>query len=494
MPKLTIDGKSVEVDEGSTLLQAAEQAGVEIPTLCHAPDVRTLTSCMVCVVEETASERLLAACSAPAEDGMVIETTSEPVRSARREVLQLLLSEHVGDCEAPCRRTCAASMDIPLMLRLIAKGDMESAARIARRDLVLPATLGWVCAAPCQKTCRRGAYDEPISIRELHRRAAEKALENGVPPPPCGPATGKRVAVIGSGPAGLAAASVLQRCGHDCRIFEKNEEPGGRFRRLTEDALPRRVLDAELDLLCTMGVVFETNCEIGVARSLKQIDEEYDAVIATAGEHNADDTGGLFTAKKAEASVRAVANGKAVAEQVDSWLRSDTSQRNGKPFDSRIGRLDPETLERYIINRVDQAALARSRDDGQPQDEAARCLHCDCRAPVSCKLRRYATIYGVKADTDRGFERPALEVVQRYADVLFEPGKCIRCGLCVEITRNAGEELGLTFVGRGFNVRVAVPLGGTLEQGLRTSARHCVEACPTGALTFPDQEERDICE
>jgi predicted molibdopterin-dependent oxidoreductase YjgC len=78
--------------------------------------------------------------------------------------------------------------------------------------------------------------------------------------------------------------------------------------------------------------------------------------------------------------------------------------------------------------------------------------------------------------------------------VLFEAGKCIRCGLCVEITRSAGEELGLTFVNRGFDVRVAVPLGGTLEQGLRISAQRCVEACPTGALVFPDQEERKVCE
>jgi ferredoxin len=494
MPELTIDGKRVEVTEGSTVLQAADRVGAEVPTLCHAPDVRPLTSCMVCVVKETVTGKLLPACSAKAEDGMVIETTSEEIRSARREVLQLLLSEHVGDCEAPCRRTCAASTDIPLMLRRIAKGDMAAAARIARRDLVLPATLGWVCAAPCEKTCRRGAHDEAISIRELHRRAAEEALENDLPLPTCDPATGKRVAVVGAGPAGLAAATVLQRLGHACHVFEKAVEPGGRFRQLPEDELPRRVLDAEIELLRKIGVTFETGCEIGVVRPLEQLREEFDAVIVTAGEHDADDAEGLFVAKTAAAPVRAVANGKAAAEQVDCYLRSGASCKNSKLYDSRIGRLDSETLERYVINRVDQASLARARDGGRPQEEAARCLHCDCRAPVSCRLRQYARAYGANPGAHGTFGRPPLEIIQRCAGVLFESGKCIRCGLCVEITRSAGEELGLTFVNRGFDMRVAVPLGGTLEQGLRISAQRCVEACPTGALAFPDQEERELCE
>ncbi len=493
MPKLTIDGKHVEVDEEVTLLQAAELVGAEIPTLCHAPGVRPRTSCMVCVVKDTASGRMLPACSAKAEDGMVIETMNDEVRSARREVLQLLLSEHLGDCEAPCRRACAASLDIPLMLRYIKKGDMASAATIARRDLVMPTTLGWVCKAPCEKSCRRAGYDEAVSIRELHRRTAEEALENGLSAPRCGTATGKRVAVVGAGPAGLAAASVLLRGGHACHIFEKADQPGGRFRELPEDALPKRVLDGEINLLRQMGVTFETRCEIGVARPFEQLHEEYDAVIVTAGEHNLD-ARATFIAGPAAAPVRAVANGKAAAEQADKFLRSDALRTNGKLYDSRIGRLDAEALERYVINRADEASLARSRNGGRPQEEAARCLHCDCRAPVSCKLREYATAYGAGPVAYRSFERSPVETVRECANVLFEPGKCIRCGLCIEITRSAGEELGLTFVGRGFNVRVAVPLGGTLEQGLRIAARRCVEACPTGALTFPDQEERDLCE
>jgi ferredoxin len=493
MPKLTIDGRNVEVADGTTLLDAAKHADIEIPTLCYAPDIRPLTSCMVCVVKETSSGRLLPACSAKAEGGMIVETMSDEIRAARREVIELLLSEHVGDCEAPCRRACPASTDIPLMLRVIKKGDMAAAAGIARRDLVIPATLGWVCKAPCEKGCRRAAYDEAISIRDLHRRVAEEAIENGMASPVCDPSTGKRIAVVGAGPAGLAAACVIRLHGHDCNVFEKDEKPGGRFRRLPDDELPRRVLDAEIDLLSQMGVTFETGCEIGVARSFGQLCEEYDAVVVTAGEYDAD-VEGVFAVKAAAAPVRAVANGKAAAEKADSYLRRGASHKNGNLYDSRIGRMDSETLDRYVVNRVDETYLARSHRCERPEEEAARCFHCDCRSPVSCKLRQYAADYGAKPGAHGKFDRPPLETVRQSAGVLFEPGKCIRCGLCIEITRRDGEELGLTFVDRGFNVRVAVPLGGTLEQGLGRSAQRCIEVCPTGALAFPDQEERDPCE
>ena len=493
MPKLTIDGRNVEVADGATLLDAARHAGIEIPTLCHAPGIHPLTSCMVCVVKETSSGRMLPACSAKVQDGMVVETMNDEIRAARREVIELLMSEHVGDCEAPCKRACPASMNIPLMLRLIKKGDMAAAAGIARRDLVMPATLGWVCKAPCEKGCRRAAYDEAISIRDLHRRAAEGAIENGVAPPVCDPATGRKVAVVGAGPAGLAAASILRRHGHAAQVFEKEEKPGGRFRYLPDDELPKRVLDAEIDLLCQMGVTFETGCEIGAARSFRQLKEEYDAVIVTAGEYKAD-VEGVFTVKAAVAPVRAVANGKAAAGKADGYLGNGVSCMNGNLYNSRVGRMDSETLDRYVVNRVDETSMERSHRCERPEDESARCFHCDCRSPISCKLRQYATDYGAKPDAHGKFERMPLEIVRQSAGVLFESGKCIRCGLCIEITRRDGEQLGLTFVGRGFNVRVAVPLGGTLEQGLGRSARRCVETCPTGALAFPDQEERDPCE
>ena len=125
--------------------------------------------------------------------------------------------------------------------------------------------------------------------------------------------------------------------------------------------------------------------------------------------------------------------------------------------------------------------------------EAARCMHCDCRKPKSCKLRRYSHIYGARQSRFRG-ERRAFEQYRQEGGIVYEPGKCINCGICISICEKWKEPLGLTFIGRGFSVRVGVPLGEPFSQALTAAARECVEACPTGALAFlravpePDRE------
>jgi iron-only hydrogenase group A len=109
MPTLTIDGLTVEVPEGTTVLQAARQAGVKIPTLCYLEEVQSIGACRVCLVEVEGARTLVASCSQPATDGMVVKTNSGKVRDARRTVVELLLSEHDGDC-----RTCSRSGDCEL--------------------------------------------------------------------------------------------------------------------------------------------------------------------------------------------------------------------------------------------------------------------------------------------------------------------------------------------------------------------------------------------
>jgi len=340
MPELTIDGRTVEVAEEATILDAARKLGIDIPTLCFLEGRTPQTSCMVCVVKVDGGERLLPACATKVRDGMRVESETDEVRQARRMALELLLGDHLGDCIAPCHAVCPAHINIPRMIRQIASGKAAEAGVTAApcRD----------CAAPCEKGCRRGVKDNAVSIRLLVGYAADA----GQAPPAPGPARGREYSV------------------HIGRV-EKDE----------------------IDLFMT------------------------DA--------------------------------------------------------SPAGRIEPS-----------QGPDAGFTED-EARREALRCLHCDCRRPGDCRLRKYAAACGAKPNEYRG-ERRGFEQHVHPQNVVYEPGKCIACGLCVRIAKDAAEPLGLAFIGRGFNVRVAVPFGGSLEEGLQRAAAECVGACPTGALAFKD--------
>lgn len=175
MPKLTIDKHEVEVAPGATILDAARRLHIEIPTLCYLDGCTPGTSCMVCLVKVKNPDRFLPSCGMRAEDGMEVESETDEVREARRQALELLLSDHPGDCIGPCQSICPARMDIPRMIRQAAAGDFAAAAATARATLVLPATLGRVCPAPCEKGCRRadcpsrasGSNDSAAGINAL---------------------------------------------------------------------------------------------------------------------------------------------------------------------------------------------------------------------------------------------------------------------------------------------------------------------------------------
>jgi NADH dehydrogenase/NADH:ubiquinone oxidoreductase subunit G len=117
--------------------------------------------------------------------------------------------------------------------------------------------------------------------------------------------------------------------------------------------------------------------------------------------------------------------------------------------------------------------------------EVERCLHCDCRKADACTLRVLAERYG--ADPHRyDAQRPAVTIIHQQAGVIFEPGKCIDCGICVQIAAKLGEPVGLTFLGRGFTMRPGVPFHGSWDQALTHAAEACVAACPTGAISRGD--------
>jgi len=166
---IKINNKRYTVPVGSTVHQAATQAGVDIPVMCENEEVEHFSSCMVCLVKDAHNGKLFPSCSMFVQEGMDVITDDEEILEARKISLELLLSEHVGDCEAPCVTSCPAHMDIPLMNRLLADGKFAEALKVVKNDIALPAVLGRICPAPCEAACRRKGIDGAVSICLLKR-------------------------------------------------------------------------------------------------------------------------------------------------------------------------------------------------------------------------------------------------------------------------------------------------------------------------------------
>jgi len=515
VPTLTIDNTAVPFEPGETILQAAARAGIAIPTLCSLKGIEPPTSCYVCVVKIQGKGALAPACATPAEEGMVLESGSEEVRRYRRRALELLMSEHAGDCEGPCRRICPADLDIPVMARHIASGDLDAAARTVRERLALPGVLGYVCPAPCEKGCVRAQADGAVSIRELHKRVAETAPAAGAAAAPrAAAASGKRVTVIGAGPAGLSAAYYLALLGHACTIVDDREEPGGMLRYGIDRAvLPLTVLDQEIAVIRSLGVAFRMGCRVGDQRALDDLLQRCDAVVFATGAPAAErpwpfdikatskgiaveahtfatGSGGVFACGGAIAvcrmASRAVGQGRLAAESVHRFLtRSAVGAAHSPRFDSRLGKLDEEELRQ--LTSTDLAAFPADAGGANPFPAslvaaAGRCLQCDCGKKLECVLRAYAQEYEINRDQYKTGARKHVTRKQYASGLVHEPGKCIDCGRCVGITAAAHIRPGLAFGNRGFDVTVKAPFGADLDAAMGSALDRCIAACPVGAL------------
>lgn len=275
---LTVNGVPCTAREGQTLLDVANGLGIRVPTLCHDPRIPPASSCWVCVVEVKAGDawRTEPACSTRVSPGMVVRTESEEIRASRRWALELLLSDHYADCIAPCALACPAGVEIPAYVAAVAKGEYEQAIEIIRRDNPLPSVCGRVCPHVCETACRRNAVDTPVAINNLKRLASDECLAGGgLPAAEPGADTGRRVAVVGAGPAGLSAAYFLRRAGHAVTILDAAEKPGGMLRYgIPEYRLPRPVLDADIEAVTRMGVEFRQGVRLGRDFSVDQLQQQ----------------------------------------------------------------------------------------------------------------------------------------------------------------------------------------------------------------------------
>ena len=403
---VTINGCPVRGSEGMTILDVAQENGIDIPTLCHHPSLTPVGTCQVCLVEDERNHTLVASCVTPVAPGMVINTRSARVLEARRVMVKLLLAGHPDSClvcdkgnqcqlrriaselgigetkssrvrryhpiernlfierdyskcilcgrcvrvcqevrgvEAialtysngefivrpssghsllesgcrfcgtcievcptgalidrdergvawaerktvivPCQHSCPIQMDVPGYVRLISQAKFSEALAVVRERTPFASICGLVCFRPCETKCRRGELNQPIAIRGLKRFVAEQAGQSGVKSSRVAPSSGKRVAIVGSGPAGLTAGYYLAKLGgHAVTVFEALSEPGGMMRvGIPEYRLPRQVLDTEIDTIRRVGVDIRTKVKIESLDSL--FEDGYNAVFVAIGAH-----------------------------------------------------------------------------------------------------------------------------------------------------------------------------------------------------------------
>lgn len=183
-----------------------------------------------------------------------------------------------------CVEHCPAGVDVPGYVALVREGRCEDAVRLIRKDNPFPTVCALICEHPCEARCRRNMLDASINIRGLKRYAVDNAGK--VPVPERMPLTGRKVAVIGGGPTGLTAAYYLSLMGHQVKVFEKREKPGGMLRYgIPNYRLPRERLQEDIDAILSAGVELETGFDVANEEEINRLRAEYDAIYIGIGAH-----------------------------------------------------------------------------------------------------------------------------------------------------------------------------------------------------------------
>ena len=443
-----LNGRKVDFFDGETIIEVARREGCDVPSLCYAKGARHKSSCMICSVLDKGSGQILPSCSTSPVAGMDIDTEGEEVKKLRVMSLELLLSDHRADCEAPCKTACPAGFDVAAMNRLYDAGDRDGALEVLRDGLVIPATLCYVCNAPCERICRRKDLGAPVGIREIKKTLVAGTRFDAIVPPA---SNGKRVAVATSSPAGLSAAYRLRKLGYETTVFERAD--AALVPHIDAEKVPAEVVAAELEAIERTGVKIVTSCgDLSFG--------EYDGLISDGGV--ATHPRAVVIAAKTKQPARLVLEGFRAAERLAGLLKGEATDGASdlKLFASTYGRFS-EAERRFLSEQ--------SAEDARP----SYCLYCDCERKTDCRLRDYATLHGIR--TPRYMRETSVRALDRLRvgeRLRFEAAKCIKCGLCVYNGVN-----GFTFTDRGFDMRVTLPPGnaGNVSETL-------TELCPTGAL------------
>lgn len=283
---LNINGDEIVAEEGLTILEVAKRSDITIPTLCHIKGKPSDKPCNICVVEVEGQEQLMRSCVTLAKEGMVIQTESDDVVKHRQERLATISETHFGDCKAPCNLTCPGQINVQGYIAHVAKGEYEEALRVVMDRNPVPFSVGRVCPRFCETRCRRILIDEPVSINHLKRFVADWCMEHEIDLKiPKDKPTGKRIAVIGGGPAGLTASWFLAKKGHEVTIFEAAPKLGGNLRYGFPDyKIPKEIVDYEINAIMRMGINVRLSQRWGTDFTLQDLkDMGFDATFIGVG-------------------------------------------------------------------------------------------------------------------------------------------------------------------------------------------------------------------
>ncbi len=296
---LSINGNEIVAEKGLTVLEVAKRSQITIPTLCWVKGTVPRKACEICVVEIANGDelglksrvgdgenRLYCACITLAQDGMEIATDSEAVIAHRQQRLAIISQTHFGDCKAPCNLTCPGQINVQGYIAHVAKGEYIEALRLIMERNPVPFSVGRVCPRFCETRCRRILVDEPVSINHLKRFVADWCMAHHIDLKiPRERPTGKRIAVIGGGPAGLSCAYFLTRKGHQVTIFEANPKLGGALRYgFPEYKIPKEVLDYEINTILKMGISIMLSQKWGRDFTLQDLrNQGFDAIFIGTG-------------------------------------------------------------------------------------------------------------------------------------------------------------------------------------------------------------------
>lgn len=511
MLSLKINNQQVSTERGKTIFQVAKDSGIDIPNLCNNDNLEHFNSCMICLVKDKKTNSIIPSCSALVSNNMEIITEDEEIKELRKKNLELLLSEHVGDCEAPCRIACPAFMDIPLMNRLISEKKYELALEVVRKDIALPGVIGRICPAPCENACKRKFIDDPVSICLLKRFSYDIASNHNINPTDI--ISEKKIAVIGAGPAGISAAFYLRKKGLNTVVFEKNALAGGALRYSIEDKfLDKDILNKEIEYIAQSGVKFILNTEIK-NNEFKNLLNEYDAIILATGNLNKQieqfglktDEKGLYfnkktyqtgisnvfaignTNRKTNMAIHSMAQAKNLSEILYNYLLKGNIIEHEREFNSSTGKITDEEYSEYLKEASKFEKQTPSKEfEGynaeEAQKEASRCMHCDCRSSKTCKLRKYSDFYKANKKTFAYSKRKNVVKNMESPEIVFEQGKCIKCGICVRLSAKLENINGFTFINRGVDMKIDIPFYQNLNNALEDTAKILAKECPTGAI------------